>query len=135
MAEYLLKSKVAGREDIEVISAGTGVFLQSTASAETIAVLAGEGIDAHGHLARPVTSILLKKSDLIIVMTRQHRTQVLERVPEVEHRVYLLKEFANVPLHDEEGLDVPDPIGKPHVQYRECLTEIKEAIHKIQELV
>jgi len=135
MAEYLLKSKVQGRDDLEVVSAGMGVFLKSTASAETISVLGEEGVDATGHLAQPINTILLKRADLIIVMTREHRTQVLERVPVVEKRVYLLKEFANMPPRGEENLDVSDPIGKPRAAYKECLGEIKEAIKKIEEFV
>jgi tRNA threonylcarbamoyl adenosine modification protein (Sua5/YciO/YrdC/YwlC family) len=135
MAEYLLKSQVAGREDVEVMPAGTGVFIQSGASSETIAVLAEEGIDATDHLARPINTILLKKADLIIVMTRRHRAQVLERVPQVENRVYLLKEFADVSSNDEATLDIPDPIGQSRGMYKECLREIKEAIHKIEKLV
>ena len=135
MAEYLLKDRVQGRDDIEVMSAGTGVFIQSAASSETVAVLAEEGIDATDHLARPINTILLKKADLIIVMTRNHRNQVLERVPEVEKRVYLLREFADIPSNGKESLDVPDPIGKPRGLYKECLGEIKEAMRKIKELV
>jgi len=135
MAEYMLKSRVQGRDDVEVMSAGTGVFLQSMASSETIAVLQEEGIDATGHLAQSINTILLKKSDLIIVMTRGHRAQVLERVPEVENRVYLLKEFVNLPAGCQDNLDVPDPIGKARGDYKECLRGIKEAIHKIEELV
>lgn len=135
MAEYLLKSKVRSRDDVEVVSAGTGVFLQSTASAETIAVLQEEGVDATVHFAQPINTILLKKSDIIIVMTRRHRIQVLERVPAVEKRVYLLKEFIRTPSDSQADLDVLDPIGKPHSSYKECLGEIKEAIHKIEELV
>jgi len=135
MAEYILKSQVAGRDDVEVMSAGTGVFIQSGASSETIAVLAEEGIEATDHLARPINTILLKKADLIIVMTRRHRDQVLERVPEVEKRVYLMKEFSDVSSNDEGNLDIPDPIGQPRSMYKECLREIKEAIHKIEKLV
>lgn len=135
MAEYLLKSKVAGRDDIEVISAGTGVYLQSMASSATISVLHDEGIDASHHMAQPINTILLKKADLIFVMTRAHRDQVLERVPSVENRVYLLKEFGNMESSREENWDVADPIGKSHLAYKECLVEIKEAIHKIGDLV
>ncbi len=136
MAEYLLKQSVAGRDNIDVLSAGTGVFLQTTASAETITVLQGEGIDtAKDHISQPVNTILLKKSDLIIVMTRNHRSQVLERVPAVEKRVYLLKEFISGVSDERENLDVSDPIGKPRGSYKECLSEIKEAIHKIKDLV
>jgi len=135
MAEYLLRNSVTGRDDIEILSAGTGVFLQSTASAETIAILAEEGIDVKDHMSQPVNTILLKKADLIIVMTRGHRSQVLERVPAVEKRVYLLKEFTSGAFDGQENLDIPDPIGKPRNAYKECLSEIKEAIHKIKELV
>ena len=135
MAEYLLKKLVKGRADVEVVSAGTGVFLQSTASFETVAVLQEEGIDAREHLSQPINTILLKKADLIIVMTRAHRDQVLERVPGVEKRVYLLKEFVDAPAMVELNMDVPDPIGQPRSAYKDCLTVIKQAIHKIRDLV
>lgn len=135
MAEYLLKNKVQSRDDVEVVSAGTGVFLQSSASSETIAVLQEEGIDARDHLSQPLDSILLKKTDLIIVMTIGHRAQVLERVPAVEKRVYLLKEFVNIPPNNQDGLDVPDPIGKSHESYMACFGIIKEAVQKVAELV
>jgi tRNA threonylcarbamoyl adenosine modification protein (Sua5/YciO/YrdC/YwlC family) len=135
MAEYLLKSVLQGRKDVEVFSAGTSVFLQSTASSETIAVLAEEGIDASRHLARPMNTVMLKKADLIIVMTRGHRDQVIERVPGAEKKIYLLKEFIDRPTGADENIDIPDPIGKPRYLYKECLKEIKEAIHKVQTLV
>ncbi|OGX37870.1 MAG: threonylcarbamoyl-AMP synthase [Omnitrophica WOR_2 bacterium RIFCSPHIGHO2_02_FULL_52_10] len=135
MAEYLLKSKMQGREDVEVISAGTGVYLRSTASSETIAVLKEEGIDAAAHIARPVNTVLLKKSDLIIVMTRAHRDQVLERVPAVEKRVYMLKEFSSPASNGQSNIDVPDPIGQPRGAYQVCLRDIKEAVNKIAGLV
>ena len=135
MAEYVLKSMTAHRDDVEILSAGTSVFFRTSASAETISVLREEGIDAAEHLSQPLTSIMLKKSDLIIAMTRSHREQILERVPEVEKRVYLLKEFVNIPPGLHIDLDVPDPIGRSHQAYKECLAIIKEAVHKIVELI
>jgi len=135
MAEYVLKSKVSGRMDVEVVSAGTGVFIQSRASAETISVLKDEGINCLEHISQPVSAILLKQADLIFVMTRGHRMQVLERVPEVEKRVYLLKEFSNTKETLQGDLDVPDPIGRSNQDYKECLNVIKEAVNKIVELI
>ncbi len=135
MAEYLLKAMLKERADIEVVSAGTGVFIQSTASAETVAVLREEGIDARRHMAQPVNSILLKRADIIFVMTRGHRQMVLERVPDVEKKVYLLKEFANIPASFYGDLDIPDPIGRSREDYRECAKIIKEAVGKIMELL
>ena len=133
MAEYLLKSMV-GDKPVDVYSAGTSVFLQSRASAETLEVLREEGIDAGGHVSRPINSILLKKADLIFVMTRQHLRQVLERVPEVEKRVYLLKEFVDR-SSCQDGMDVPDPMGQSRQAYKDCLRLIKEAMHKIVDLI
>ena len=78
---------------------------------------------------------MLKKADLIFAMTRAHRSQILDRVPSVEKRVYLLKEFANTHRGFEADLDVPDPIGQPHSAYQECLLTIDEAIAKIEELL
>ena len=135
MAEYLLKDMVKERKDVEVLSAGTGVLYRSPASAETIAVLKQRGINAYSHLASPVGSLMLKKADLIFVMTRTHRMQVLDIVPNVEKRVYLLKEFANIPKGSEMDLDIPDPIGRPHGAYEECLLTIQEAILKIVQLI
>ena len=78
---------------------------------------------------------MLKKSDLIFAMTRAHRAQILERVPSVEKRVYLLKEFANTHRGIEADLDVPDPIGQPHAAYQECMLTIDEAVAKIEGLL
>ena len=135
MAEYLLKKMLQGKGDVEIYSAGTGVFVRSSASAETIAVLKKEGIDASFHQSQSLNSILLKKADLILVMTRTHRQQVLERVPTVEKRIYLLKEFAQLSKVNYVDLDIPDPIGKPPEAYEECLLTIKDAIDQVAKLV
>lgn len=134
MAEYLLKAKLIGREDVEVLSAGTNVYFKSPASHETMAVLREQGINAGVHMSRQLGQIMLRKADLIFAMTRGHRTQILEMVPAVEKRVYLLKEFGD--KHNfEAGSDVPDPIGQGHAEYHECLLTIKEAIDKIEGLL
>ena len=135
MAEYLFKHMAEDRQDVEVLSAGTSVFFQSSASSETVAVLGQEGIDATKHQARPVSNMLLKKADLIFVMTRTHRMQILERAPSVEQRIYLLKEFTSIPKGFETDLDISDPIGRPHEAYEECMLMIKEAIGKIVKLI
>ena len=134
MAEYLLKANMAGRGDVEVISAGTGVYFKSPASHETITVLRERGINANGHMSRSIGRIMLRKSDLIFAMTRGHRAQILDLVPSVEKRVYLLKEFVNRNGY-ESDMDVPDPIGHGHAEYQECLLTINEAIEKIVELI
>ncbi len=135
MAEYVLKSKLKGRDDVEVISAGTSVLFKSSASQETISVLRQRGIDATDHQSRAVGRIMLRKADLIIAMTRSHRAQILDRVPSVEKHLYLLKEFSPTPVAFEADLDVPDPIGQSHAAYEDCLSSIDQAINKIVDLL
>jgi L-threonylcarbamoyladenylate synthase len=135
MAEYLLKHRLKDRPDVKVVSAGTSVFIRAAASSETISVLRERGIDATRHYAQPINSTLLKQADLIFVMTQSHRQHVLDRVPEVEKRIYLLREFANIPANFHGDLDIPDPIGRSHQEYKDCLNMIEEAVAKIVELV
>ncbi len=135
MAEYYLRKMLGHRDDVEVVSAGTGVFIRSSASSETITVLRKEGVDASLHLSQPLNTILLKKSDLILTMTRAHRQQVLDWVPSVEKRVYLLREFTSLPSGTMASIDIPDPIGKPPEAYEECFLIIKEAVAKVMKLI
>lgn len=135
MAEYLLRHALQDRDDVEIQSAGTGVFLRSSASQETMHVLARRGIDASMHVSQPVTNILLNQADLILVMTRTHRQQILERLPAVENRVYLLGEFNDDPAARQTGPDIPDPIGKPADAYEGCLLLIQESVKKLVKLI
>ncbi len=134
MAEYLLRSKVRGRDDVDIYSAGTGVFIHSTASNETISVLRERGIDATNHVSRPVNSLVLHQADLIFVMTKSHRSQILDRVPEVEKRVYLMREFIDSPSAKSE-MDIADPMGGSHAAYKDCLIDISKAVDKIATLI
>lgn len=135
MAEYMFRHMLKKRMGVNVLSAGTNVIFATSASAEAVAVLKEEGIDAHRHVSTPVTSMLLKKSDLIFVMTRSHRIKVLERVPAVEKRVYLLGEFKSGFVNCEQDLDIPDPIGGAHIEYQQCLVAIKDCLEKVVQLV
>jgi protein-tyrosine-phosphatase len=135
MAEYQLRKMLKGREDVEVSSCGTAVLFPTTASHEAINVLKGEGLDASEHVSRPMTNMLLKKSDLIFVMTRSQRSQVLERVPAVEKRVYLIGEFKSGVIRHEQDLDIPDPMGKSHREYQECFEVLRDCLDKVLQLV
>lgn len=136
MAEYLLKHKMRDRQDVDVYSAGTGVFIHSTASKETVSVLRARGIDATGHVSQPINNLLLHQADLIFVMTRSHRNQILDRVPEVEQRLYLMREFIDIPGNgDFSETDIIDPMGGSHETYEECLVDIGKAVDKIATLI
>jgi len=135
MAEYLMKRMLGDRKDVQVISAGTGAYVTMGASSETLEVLRKEGINATMHRSQPVNRTMLKKADLILVMTQTHRRQILDICPTVEKRVYLLKEFAKMSSGSGISLDISDPIGKPKEVYEECIITIKEIIEKVVQLI
>ncbi len=135
MAEYLLRKRLAGRNDAEVASAGTSVFVSINASRETVALLKEIGMNAKEHHSKPIQPIQLKKSDLIFVMTRSQRQHIISQVPAVAHRVFLLKEFDNESVVSEEDLDIPDPVGQSMDVYRECFGVINESMERIMKLI
>ncbi|MBU1006990.1 MAG: threonylcarbamoyl-AMP synthase, partial [Candidatus Omnitrophica bacterium] len=77
MAEAMLRKyvKEAGlSEKIIVDSAGTGSYPGIRAAANTIEVMKEETIDVSSHKGKTITPELLKRSDLIFVMERRHRS-------------------------------------------------------------
>ena len=134
MAEALLKKALAERKrfDVEVSSAGVMMFDGREATEQTKAVLFQEGIDVSGHRSRRVSGLMLKKTDLILVMERTHENAVLQIAPEVKNRVFLLKEFAKL---DNSSVDIPDPIGMSLDFYAQTLQVIKSAVEKVAQIV
>ena len=131
MAEAYLKKKIREhkKDNLIVSSAGIAMLDGLQTTPETAALLEEEGIDVSGHLSQRVSPLLIKKSDLILVMEKLHEDRIREWVPEVKNRLFLLKEFAKI--DDEAGLDIKDPIGKPMKDYQEVFAIIRQAIDRI----
>lgn len=135
MAEAYLKKllKEKGRSDVEVYSAGTMSMTQNMGATQaTIDVLRAEGMDVSGHRSKAVNKVLVKKSDLILVMEKRHEARILELAPEAKNRLFLLKEFAKIRDND---LDIDDPIGTSDEFYGRTLNTIKDAVRKVSELI
>jgi len=135
MAEYLLRDRLKNRTDIEVISAGTNVFVTSGASTGALEVLRRRGIEAQDHRSRPINTILLHKADLILVMGIRHQEAVLRIAPEVAARTYLLKEFSAHQTSPWQGLDIGDPMGQEAAAYEECARTIEQSLDRIVEIL
>ena len=129
MAQGLLKNMLRGEgiEDVKVSSAGIAALSSYGIYGILEKVLKEEDIEISNHKPTQVTPQIVKDADLILVMERRHKQAILEMAPEVENRVFLLKEFAG----EKENLDIPDPIGQPEEAYRKRLQEIKGYLLKI----
>ncbi|MDD5238298.1 MAG: L-threonylcarbamoyladenylate synthase [Candidatus Omnitrophica bacterium] len=134
MAQALLKKvlKEKNRADVEVLSAGTLILSGLGVTEGTKEVLRREGIDASAHRSQRVTKEMIKKSDIILVMEKQHEERILSLAPEVKNRLFLLKEFAKI---NDNNLNIVDPIGKPLEFYEKTFQVIKEAVERISNII
>jgi len=135
MAEYLLRDKLKGRQDIEVVSAGISVFITAPASDGALRILKQRGIDARRHRSQPVTRILVAKADMILTMTQRHYQAILQFAPEAGPRMYLLKKFLDKAVDLSENPDIADPMGQPDQQYEACAQVIDRALDKVVEML
>jgi len=145
----------------DVGSAGTHAASERRMDPSALEVLAETGYDGRAFRSRPLTADVIIRSDLILTAERRHRTEVVTAVPAALHYTFTLTQFAvlarGVPgleavTPPEQGFelrdaalaqrgrvqpvpsqqeDIPDPIGKPHAQFRECRDQIRRAIHDI----
>lgn len=122
MKEFLKKENISWN----VESAGIGAPVGMPASKEASEILKEQNIDISAHRARLLTEEMLKKSDYILVMEQYHKEKIIGRFPKMANRVYLLSE-----LSDAITKDMPDPIGKPISDYRECFIDIARYLKKI----
>lgn len=132
MAEGLLKDMLEkkGRNDVQVLSAGTATMDGFPPTQETIQVMRSEGIDVSRHYGQQLTPQLIRSAEGIFCMDAVHREQVLHMVPEAQEKVFLLKQFQN-PVPPSEP-NIWDPIGLPQDMYRMCMNIIKEGVIRVE---
>jgi L-threonylcarbamoyladenylate synthase len=134
MAEYLLRKKMQDRRrhDIEVVSCGTFDFFGMGASRETQRLIQEMGMDASTHHAQKVDPEFLKRTDLILVMERRHKQEIIRQFPEVEARVHLLGDFVKLGWQEPE---VDDPIGRSEEFYGQVFKKISKAVERLGEML
>ncbi|MFA6350454.1 MAG: L-threonylcarbamoyladenylate synthase [Candidatus Omnitrophota bacterium] len=134
MAQGLLQKKLQSlnRTDVEVISAGLMMLAGMGATEPTVELLKNEGIDMSTHRSHRVTIEMLRRSDIILVMEKHHEERILQMVPEVKNRLFLLKEFAKI---KDNELNIDDPIGRPFEFYQQTFNIIKEAIERVVQII
>ncbi len=127
MAEYYLKEKLKRTGlNYEVRSAG---FLQSglAISENSRQVLAENAIDVPGHLSTQLNEFVIRQSWLILTMTINHKTSLIEHFPNAENKTFTLSEYAGFKQ------DIDDPYGLDIVNYRETFKKVKTRIDVILE--
>ncbi len=128
LAALALRSELGDEASaVSIQSAGTSATVGQPASEGSRRVAAAEGLDLSGHRARPVTPELLRRADLILVMSTSHRSAVLALGAPAE-RVQVVSEW---PAPGEPGLPVFDPFGASLEAYEECWRRLQQHARRI----
>lgn len=136
MAEGIFKSLVSAEDQLDITSAGIRAVSGMLPSEYAIKVLQEFGIDMRDHLARPFDLNLAKYSDLIVVMTSEHKDDILDRFSEVkgiESKVFLLNFFSNYEQLKETS--ITDPIGMSLSYYQNCARSMVEPLKNLYQQI
>ena len=131
MAERIFrkKSEENGRSDIEVSSASLVDMEGSLADPRTIDILTRKGFDGHGHKSRLLTEDMVAGADKIIVMETIQKEMIIDKYPDAEDKIYLLKSFSGDV--DRSNDNIKDPYGLSSYHYRLCFAEIYMAVERL----
>ncbi len=131
MAEGILKKLLAerGMKNIQVSSAGISALDGYPAALFAIEAAKVWEINLEEHYSRKLTPDMLKESDLILVMSKEHLKHIEKVDRKSLEKSYLLKAF---PLRNEDdNLAIKDPIGCSLEEYNQCFFELDEEIKRI----
>jgi protein-tyrosine-phosphatase len=132
----MLKERTKNNSKIDVISAGIFALPGIGPTYEAISVMFEQGIDISQHHAQELQEELIKKADLILVMTNEHKEYIHKEFPFTQNKTFLLKKFtlnnkSKSNQNNERNYEIMDPIGRPIEFYRIVARELKENLEKI----
>ena len=96
--ERLLRARLTGT-DVVVESAGTHAVVGAGVSTPMVPLLTAAGASADGFAARQLTPAVLGDVDLVLALTRSHRSAVVEHAPAAVRRTFTLLELARLLAH------------------------------------
>lgn len=133
MAEAMLKDMMKG-EDVHIYSRGVSAIENMNASKQAIRVMENMGIDMRAHKSKLLTKKDVDKADIILTMTTNHKSLVLNLYPSSKEKLYTLKEFANKDVDIDSILDEINEIYKDINKKRNRLMqERKGEVGRLQE--
>lgn len=97
--ERLLAQHLPAGSGVEVASAGLAAVEGAPISPPMADLLREAGADVEGFVARQVTPEMLRQADLVIALTRDHRSRLVATAPATVRRTFTLRELARLVGH------------------------------------
>lgn len=130
MAHWLFLKKLddLNRTDIHVFSCGIFAEPGDRATNEAVDIMKEYGVDLTKHRATNIRHSDMRQMDLILCATNSHKISVLHAYPDLEDRVYTLKEYVSYNREYHTKIDLDDPWGYGEDVYRFCASEINDCL-------
>lgn len=130
MAHVMLEDKIKKNniKNIEVYSCGIYAENGDVSTYNAIEVMEEYEIYLKDHKATNIKNSNIKEMDLILCATNSHKIAVLDLYPELEDKVYTMKEYVNYNREYHDKINIKDPWGYDLETYRYCAGEIDECL-------
>lgn len=126
LAQSLMTAQLPSSCNLDVRSAGFHREEQRPADPRMVQVAAAQGVDLTRSRSRLVGDQLLAESDIIFVMERNHRDQLVAFNPKVASKTFSLGACLTGPQRPHA--DIADPYNKSETVYRACFDDIQRAV-------
>jgi len=132
----MLKERAEDNTRLNIISAGIFALPGISPTSEAISVMFEQGIDISQYHAQELQEELIKKVDVILVMTNEHKEYIHKEFPFAQNKTFLLKKFtlnnkSECNQNNEKDYEIIDPIGRKIEFYRIVARELKKNLEKI----
>ncbi|WP_290514400.1 glycosyltransferase [Aeromicrobium sp.] len=150
VAEIMLQRRLATSARVDISSAGTHALVGESMHPQMHRLLDPEWDEASAFVSRQLDQSMVEAADLIITMTRDQRSSVVELVPLALRKTFTLTELAALISHsgpvadpselaagrpyltlEGDDLDIPDPYRKNTATFRKTFASISDAVDTI----
>lgn len=107
--ERLLAAELGPDSGILVTSAGVGAMVDAAIAEPMASLLAEAGVTPHDFYARHLTESMIRDADLVLALTRGHRSQIVSLHPGAVRRTFTLRELARLARDIDPGEIPPGP--------------------------
>lgn len=108
VAAALLKARVKQN----ITSAGLGALVDQGVDPSAKALAEADGLDCSTHKARQITEDMIRKADLILVMSESQRRGIGQLVPAATGKTMLFGRWLGEDGMGGRGEEIPDPYRK-----------------------
>lgn len=117
MGEFFFKKN---HPDLNIESAGLSAMVGYPADAKAITCMDNQAIDMRSHVARQLNASLIKKSDLILVMSSNQQKHIERTWPFAKGKIFRLGHW--------KGENIPDPYQHDQNFFDETCRKIQTCV-------